>query len=237
MEEQKDFTEKTETETEEERASSEPVGKVKKTYQEKKETKTKEREKLRHTVKSQKRTKHFVSLVIVFVILGILGYIFFSAVKKELPQGEDYSQFFKSQGREHINEGEEHPPYISNPPSSGWHYVSPASVGFYIEALADEQVLHNLEHGDIWIVYHPRVSDDVKELLRTENVFSDAKLIITPRETNDFDISVVAWERVDSFNLDEGALTEEYIERIKSFMLRYKNTGPERVTQPRSHTR
>lgn len=235
MKEQENFTEETETETE--RVPSESVAKTKNTYQEKKDAKTKEREKLRNAGKAQKRTKHTVSLVIVFVILGILGYIFFSAVKKELPQGEDYSQFFKSQGREHINEGEEHPPYISNPPSSGWHYVSPASVGFYIEALADERVLHNLEHGDIWIAYHPSVSDDVKELLRTEDAFFDAKLIITPREANDFDISVVAWERVDSFNLDEGALTEEYIERITGFMLRYKNAGPERVTQPRSNTR
>lgn len=228
MEEQENSTEKTEAE----QASSESVDKEKKTYQEKKNDKVKEREKLRHATKSQKRVKHITSLVIVFVILGILGYLFFSAVKKELPQEEDFSQFFKSQGREHVNEGEEHAPYSSNPPSSGWHYVRPAPVGFYDEALEDEQILHNIEHGDIWIAYHPNVSNNVKELLRNEEAFFDSKLIITPREANDFDISVVAWERVDSFNLEEGELTEEYIKRIVDFMLRYKNTGPERVTQP-----
>lgn len=210
---------------------------TKPTYEEKKLAKQKARQTKAGADKRQKHTQSIIRLIVVLVIFSVLGYIFFVAVRKELPQGEDVSQFFESQGREHIESGAEHSSYSSNPPSSGWHYGNPAPVGFYAEAMPDEQVIHNLEHGDIWITYHPRVSEEIKETLRTHDVFDDPKVIITPREANEFDIGVVAWERTDSFNLEEEVLDEGSVTRIRNFILRYKNRGPERVLQSRVHTR
>ncbi|MDO8564921.1 MAG: DUF3105 domain-containing protein, partial [bacterium] len=83
--------------------------------------------------------------------------------------------------------------------------------------------IHNLEHGDVWITYHPRVSEEIKEELKK---FAFAKVLISPREANDTDIALVAWERVDKFNLDGGELPED---RIRDFIKRYRNKGPEQI--------
>jgi len=84
-------------------------------------------------------------------------------------------------------------------------------------------IIHNLEHGDVWIAYHPRILDAARDALRQ---FDASKVIITPREANDADIALVAWGRVDTFNLDGGALDTQ---RIENFIKRYTNRGPEKV--------
>ena len=106
--------------------------------------------------------------------------------------------------------------------------MEPAEVKFYDagEAPSDEQLIHNLEHGDIWIAYHPRINEEVRGELKD---FAAAKVIVTSREANEFDISLVAWGRVDAFNLEVG-LDDQ---RINDFILRYINRGPEKIMPAR----
>lgn len=44
--------------------------------------------------------------------------------------------------------------YSTSPPTSGDHWAIPASCGFYEDGLPDEQIVHNLEHGNIVISYN-----------------------------------------------------------------------------------
>jgi len=167
--------------------------------------------------------KTFGFIIITILVIG--GGIWFAVSKKE-PLGKDFSQFFTSQGREHIDIGAEHPEYNSNPPSSGWHYSNPARTGFYDKQIADETLIHNLEHGEIWISYHPRVSDEVKNQLKD---LANRYVIVTPREENETDIAVVSWTRVDAFNTNINEISESDIKRIKDFIKRYDNKGPENL--------
>lgn len=162
----------------------------------------------------------FIWIPILLLFIGLIAWWLYSIT----PKGVDYSKDYSIQGRDHIADGAEHPSYNSNPPTSGWHYAEPANEGFYDTALPDERIIHNLEHGDIWIAYHPRISDATKQELKS--AFSRAKIILTPREKNDFDISLVGWGRLDSFNLENGTLDKE---RIENFIKRYINTGPEKI--------
>lgn len=156
------------------------------------------------------------------IIIGAIVAISYGLANRN-SKTPDYSKEYPIQGQEHIAIGAEHPPYNSDPPSSGWHYAQPAKEAFYEEELLDEQLVHNLEHGDIWIAYHPRVSDEVKNQLKK---YGGSKFITTPRSRNDTDIALVAWGRVDAFNLENGALDEG---RIKAFIKRYINKGPEKL--------
>jgi hypothetical protein len=70
---------------------------------------------------------------------------------------------FPASSREHIAEGSQHEPYNSSPPTNGPHYASPAQTGFYTSALPPEQLVHNLEHGQVVIWYAPDAPDAVKE--------------------------------------------------------------------------
>ncbi|TSC57060.1 MAG: hypothetical protein Greene041679_473 [Parcubacteria group bacterium Greene0416_79] len=161
--------------------------------------------------------------ILIAVIAGFLGWGGYALVKKNEPSGPDLSVFYPAQNREHIAVDATHGEYNSNPPSGGWHYALTARKKFYNESVPDGYVIHNLEHGDVWIAYHPRIPAVVKNELKK---FAFAKMIITPREQNDTDIALVSWERVDKFNLEGGLLPEG---RIRDFIKRYRNRGPEKI--------
>ncbi len=186
--------------------------------QEREEKRDAERQKILRLNQSRKIKRAFLWITILAAIIAAAYW----GIQKSAPQGPDASAAYPIQGRDHITEGGSHPPYNSNPPSSGWHYASPALTGFYDEPIADEYVIHNLEHGDVWIAYHPRISGLLKEELKK---FDANKVILTPRDANDFDIALVAWGRVDKFNI-ENTLGSN---RIRDFIKRYTNQGPERI--------
>jgi hypothetical protein len=159
------------------------------------------------------------------VILGGIGFWFYTLVAAQLPQGEDVSNEYEILGRNHITDQDPLPEYNSNPPSSGDHSAETAQTGFYEpdEIISDLNFIHNLEHGDIWISYDPAISEAAREQLRT---FAAAKVIVAPRIGNDHDVAVVAWGHVDSFDLEGDIVPTQ---RIQDFISRYINRGPERV--------
>lgn len=157
------------------------------------------------------------------VAAALLVWLVMLGIKNTKPQGPDRSQAIEGQGQGHIAVGVAHEPYNSNPPTSGPHYANPARTGFYSEVLPDEQLVHNLEHGEIWIAYRPGLPAEVIEQLKD---YPGVFVIVTPREQNETDIALVAWERLDKFNLEGGRLDTQ---RIADFILRYRDKGPEKV--------
>lgn len=198
---------------------------VKKSYEEKKREKEQKRETQARAQKQKNTGRLLLRWIIALVILALLSWGGYSLVKDQLPQTEDFSAVFPDQGRQHIPLEQDFT-YNSNPPSSGNHHGRPAATGFYDiddPVIPDRVIVHNLEHGDIWVTYKPNVPEDVKEVLRG---LAAVKVIVTPREANDTDLAVVAWTRVDAFDLDEEA---DYERRIQDFITRYINRGPERI--------
>ncbi|MEX0917344.1 MAG: DUF3105 domain-containing protein [Candidatus Paceibacterota bacterium] len=195
----------------------------KKPYEQKKQEREDAREKERAQARRAKLQKSFVRYILWVLVIVLALYGLFLLAQTAGPDGEDFSTAYEIQGRVHIAPGTAHPEYNSNPPSSGWHYASPARGGFYEEPLPDEQVIHNLEHGDIWIAYHPDVSEEIKNALES---FAGQYVVVSPRPLNEKDISLVAWGRVDTLDVVDGTLDEE---RIRDFIKRYDNRGPEKV--------
>ncbi|MBI4127746.1 MAG: DUF3105 domain-containing protein [Parcubacteria group bacterium] len=145
-------------------------------------------------------------------------------VTKSNPKGSDHSRAIPILGREHIQNGTVFEGYNSNPPTSGPHYPQPANAGFYDKELPDEQLVHNLEHGHVWIAYRPSLSQEVVGAIRK---FAGGNVIVTPRSKNDADIALAAWGRLDAFNLEEGKIDTQ---RIRDFILRYRSRGPENIS-------
>ncbi len=87
--------------------------------------------------------------VIILVITAFLFFLIwlFIASSKPLP-GEKLMQ----DGRNHLAEGSK-VEYKFNPPTSGDHYASWISKGFYNEPRSDGNVVHSMEHGYITIWY------------------------------------------------------------------------------------
>ncbi|OJI09033.1 MAG: hypothetical protein COV08_02405 [Candidatus Vogelbacteria bacterium CG10_big_fil_rev_8_21_14_0_10_49_38] len=196
---------------------------IKNNYASKKRERELSREKERRQTQTERTKKSFVRYGFWVLVMVAVGYGLFLLVQTAGPDGEDFSIAYNIQGRDHIADGTSHPEYNSNPPSSGWHYASTARGGFYNEPLADERVIHNMEHGDVWIAYHPDISDEAKDTLES---FAGQYVVVSPRALNDGDISLVAWGRVDMFDIENGVVDEG---RIKDFISQYDNRGPEKV--------
>jgi len=148
------------------------------------------------------------------------------------------TKYFKIVGRTHIASGVPGTGYISNPPTSGNHWASPAKNGIYDKQLPDEQIIHDLEHGYVWISYVPKakgeatpgakvkdgVSDEVVKKLKEIVEGDNWKVILEPRANDDAPIVLVAWGRL--LNLE----TPDY-NKIKDFIKTYRDRGPEKTPE------
>ncbi len=170
------------------------------------------------------RRKNFKKALLVGSVVLVIALLVFGLVwwnkwtSKNLP-----GMVITDQGREHVGPEHKHT-YNSNPPTSGPHFSSPAEWGVYKEELADEILIHNLEHGGIWISYKPDVPDDVR--VKLENFYEKwgRKIIVTPRVKNDTDVALVAWGHLDKFGVSEYS-----DERVDRFIKAFRNKGPEFV--------
>lgn len=177
----------------------------------------------------------FLVPTIVLVVVGV--FIMTSVAKKnqmkansdnleaeEVSKEVEGTQVYKGVSREHIQSGTPGSGYNSNPPSSGPHWQGSAKNGIYDKELADEQLIHSLEHGYIWISYKSDAPDDVKNKLKEIAENDSWKIVLEPRDKNDTMIALVGWARVLNLdNLDE--------KRIKDFISTYRNRGPEKTPE------
>jgi len=193
------------------------------TKQDRREMRQQEKDVERKTSRRERHVRQFRNYSIIILIIVAIGYGIFIVAKSTAPKGEDFSRAIELMEASHVAVGSSLPEYTSNPPTSGPHYAQTARSGFREDIISDQNIIHNLEHGDVWIAYHPRLSSVIKDELKQ---FGAAKVIIAPREENETDIAVAAWGRLDTFNIENDALPAE---RIKDFIKRYTNKGPEKV--------
>lgn len=132
------------------------------------------------------------------------------------------------QGQEHIAVGASHPPYNSDPPTSGPHYAEPIPAGYYDTPQVDEHLVHNLEHGHVWITFDCSKLTDcegTKQQLRgLVQSYNQWKIVVTPRANADAAIGLSAWGWLQKLNgYDE--------EAIRRFVNAWRNKGPEQTME------
>lgn len=143
-------------------------------------------------------------------------------------------QSFASLGQEHIGVGQAHPPYNSNPPTSGWHYDTPQREGVFTTQQIQEQILHNLEHGFVNLQYKDLNGPEVQRL--TDLVRRDQRHLILapyPGLPADVKVALTAWTGPNGnpalqvgklmycTGLDENA--------VRNFITLFRDKGPELV--------
>src|SRR3989338_1402278 len=95
------------------------------------------------------------------IIIMVAGVFFFSKSAGTMEEGSwdakpvavsnpvEGTVEYEIVGRNHIGNGIPGSGYNTNPPTSGPHWGAPARNGIYDSPLADEQAIHNLEHGHV----------------------------------------------------------------------------------------
>lgn len=107
-------------------------------------------------------------------------------------------------------EGEGDVDYELRPPAGGMHATVWWNCGFYDEPVRDENAVHALEHGAVWLAYAPDLAEADVEVLH-DLARENEKVLAAPYEGLDDGVAVVAtaWARqlmldsVDDPRLDE----------------------------------
>ncbi len=130
-------------------------------------------------------------------------------------EGIDGVQAYRVDSNTHT---EENLDYQLSPPVGGEHFPVPGTCGFYeSDPPTDELIVHDLEHGAVWIAYDPELDDAQKATLR-DLVAQQAKVIATPYPDLSSPVVVSAWGR-------QLALDSADDPRLAQFIATYRNSA------------
>ncbi len=116
---------------------------------------------------------------------------------------------FDDQGNTHIMMASEpHPPYNSDPPTSGAHLPYIAPWGIHTVPIARELQVHNLEDGGVLVQYRcespcPDLTEQLAQIVRRY----ETQVVLAPYPGMRTRIALTAWTRLDAFeDFDEARI-------------------------------
>jgi hypothetical protein len=102
------------------------------------------------------------------------------------------------------------PQWNTDPPTSGPHFGVAAIFGIYEEELQLARVVHNLEHGGVFILYGDEVPDETVEQLRAFYDDRQAGTIMAPLDRLGDEFALGAW-------VFEGDVNNGYLAKCRTF--------------------
>lgn len=103
--------------------------------------------------------------------------------------------------------------YEQSPPVGGDHAPIWQNCGFYDEPVPDEQAVHSLEHGAVWLAYDPRLAEDMVDALR-ELARAEERLLVAPYPDLDAPVVATAWGRQVELESPDDPRLEEFIDAL-----------------------
>lgn len=113
----------------------------------------------------------------------------------------------------------------SNPPTYGPHHgavndgqgnsITPRPTGVYTTEQPDEDLVHNLEHGHVWISYNPSLisATDLTALQQLVTAGgTNTGVILTPRAANTSAIALASWARLLTLDSFDATQVRNFIE-------------------------
>lgn len=152
--------------------------------------------------------------VILVLIIGFLGLAVFNRQPAKPRPG--IAQ--KDNGRQHVQAKQ----YGGDqPPTSGDH-AEPVPWQVYSQEIPDANVIHNMEHGGVYISYRPDLPQDQIAKLRalftkpySNPKFSPIKAVVAPRAANKAPIVLSSWTRSETLqSYDEAKIIDYYLANI-----------------------
>ena len=127
---------------------------------------------------------------------------------------------FPDPGRSHID-GDI--PYAQDAPPGGAHNPTWLNCGIYDEPVREENVVHSMEHGAVWLAYQPDLPTTQVDILRTlvqneQSRLRERMIILAPKPELEDSIVATAWRA--QLRLDNAS-----DERLVQFVRRFQR-GP-----------
>ena len=146
------------------------------------------------------------------VLAGGLGYWAYAKISAPLP-----GQAMPTQGNDHIPAmWSPHPPYNTDPPTSGWHVDNIAPWGVHGTPIPKELQVHNLEDAGVAVQYNcPQGCPDLVKQLEAIVKAHDKYVLLAPYPGMDKRIALTAWGRIDKFDEFDEARIDRFIKAYK----------------------
>lgn len=162
--------------------------------------------------------KIFYSIISVLIV-GVVGFV---ALAPKPPQLERTGTERENKGQQHLKPGETISYNDPLPPTSGVH-GPPVGWGDYTIPIPDENVIHDMEHGGVYISYNPDlVNEEDVEKLRglffkpySNSDFAPTKVVMAPRSENEAAIVFSSWDRNQTYEVfDEEQMINYYTTNV-----------------------
>lgn len=162
--------------------------------------------------------KAFITIIAILVV-GTLGFMVVNNHNKPVTERSGVAQ--EDKGQKHAAFGQEFNTG-DEPPTSGDHASSPLPWQAYDQEIPDTAVIHNLEHGGVYISYSPDLPPEQISKIKAlffqpfaRAQFTPTKAISGPRASNGQPIIMSSWTRsmkLDAF--DEEKMVEYYLQNV-----------------------
>ena len=164
----------------------------------------------KHRSSRKKRRNLPVLLGVGAIVVVLVGLVVVRLAQQANLPGER----FASQGNAHIRLGDDHPPYNSDPPTSGWHTPDLAAWGTYDFIVPDERLIHNMEDGGVILWYaFGSAEENAAHVEALQSVARGyPRIVIAPREGMPTTYALTAWQRLQRFEAIDEARMRAFID-------------------------
>jgi hypothetical protein len=126
-----------------------------------------------------------VGVGLVAVVALALLFLSSQGIKSDIPGVVSYSNLDRS----HVNGAVSYP---QSPPVGGAHSPIWQNCGIYDKPIANENGVHSLEHGAVWVTYQPDLPANTVEQLRSQ-VRGHSSLLLSPYPGLSSPVVASAW--------------------------------------------
>ena len=155
-----------------------------------------------------RRTYIIVGAIVALFLVGFAALVVIDARQRAAssPPGEVQTYDVGPAG-EHTEEDVD---YEQSPPVGGVHNPVWQNAGFYEQPIRDENAVHTLEHGAVWIAYSPDLPADQQDRIR-ELVEGQTCMLASPYEGLSSPIVASAWGKQLSLNSANSPDLERFV--------------------------
>ena len=137
-----------------------------------------------------RRTYIIIGLIAAVFIAGFAALVILDARQNAMSTPPDAVQTYDvGPAGQHTGEDVA---YEQNPPAGGPHNPVWQNCGYYDQPVRDENAVHSLEHGAVWITYSPDLPQDQVERLR-DVAENETYVLVSPRDGLPSPVVASAW--------------------------------------------
>lgn len=165
-------------------------------------------------MKTEKKIFIGIGLTTVLIIAGAALFIPANDAKQEEKKLKPFiGQKVVDMGQVHVKQGEVHAAYNSDPPTSGAHISDGvAGAGIHEKQVADELLVHSLEHGAVIVSYKTDLPKNQIEKIKNAFNAASGKKIMVPRKNLDTPVALTSWNYLLKLNTIDEKQIQTFIE-------------------------